>query len=233
MCNREGKIKYLGLSECSAATIRRAHAVHPIAAVQVEYSPFTLDIESADTDILRTCRELGIAIIAYSPIGRGLLTGQIKSYDDMSPWLRTIPKYSRDNFPKILALADDIEKVADRHGSTPAQVSIAWLLAQGDDIIPIPGTRTIKYLEQNIASVDLKLSQEEIKELRSFAEATEIPGPRYPEGSVTLFLQDFFLLTRLQHDVVSAWRYPAVVRQDGCEWLSHTSLAPRCQPTQR
>lgn len=178
----EGKIRYLGLSEVSASTIRRAHAVHPITAVQVEYSPFCLDIESPKTDVLITCRDLGISVVAYSPIGRGLLTGEIKSFDDLpaDDFRRLTPKYSRENFPKIVNLVAKISAVANRHNCTVAQVSLAWLLAQGNDIVPIPGTRTIKYLEENTNAVDVKLTEEEVKELRHYAEETELIGDRYP-----------------------------------------------------
>jgi aryl-alcohol dehydrogenase-like predicted oxidoreductase len=180
----EGKIRYLGLSEVSSSTLRRAHAVHPISAVQVEYSPFCLDIELPKINVLKTCRELGISVVAYSPVGRGLLTGQIKSFDDFpkNDFRRIIPKYSRENFPKILDLVDKINAVASKHKCTVAQIGLAWLLAQGEDIIPIPGTRTIKYLEDNTNAMDVKLTEEEVKELRHYAEGTELIGNRYPNG---------------------------------------------------
>lgn len=180
--NSEGKIRHLGLSEVSASTIRRAHAVHPIAAVQVEYSLFCLDIESPQYDVLKTCRELGITVVAYSPVGRGLLTGQIKSFDDLPEhdFRRLTPKYSRENFPTILKLVAEVDAIAKVHNCTPAQVCLAWLLAQGEEVIPIPGTRTIEYLEENTAAVDVRLTGEEIKKLRAAAEATELPGDRYP-----------------------------------------------------
>lgn len=179
---RQGKIRYLGLSEVSASTILRAHAVHPISAIQVEYSPFCLDIEFSATNVLKTCRELGISIVAYSPIGRGLLTGQIKSLDDLADddFRRIIPKYSRENFPKILELVANIEGVAKNHKCTIAQAGLAWLLAQGNDIIAIPGTRTIKYLEENMNATNVKLTDAEVKELRRYAEGTELVGDRYP-----------------------------------------------------
>ncbi|KID64442.1 Aldo/keto reductase, partial [Metarhizium hybridum] len=181
---REGKIRHLGLSECSAATIRRAHAVHPIAAYQVEYSPLFLDIESDRTGILQTCRELGIAVVAYSPVGRGLLTGAVKSLDDLPPddWRRGVPKLGGDNFPRIMALVDRIREVARRHGATPAQVCLAWVAAQGDDVIPIPGTTTLKYLEDNTGALKIKLTADEVAELRRYAEETELPGDRYPSS---------------------------------------------------
>lgn len=179
---RQGKIRHLGLSEISAATLRRAHAVHPISAYQVEYSPFCLTIESPQVDLFNTCRELGIAIIAYSPVGRGLLTGQIKSFDDLgeNDFRRSIPNYSRENFPTILNLVSKFEAVAAKHGCSASQVSLAWLIAQGEEVIPIPGTRTIKYLEENTNAIDIKLTDEEIEELRRYAEATKLQGDRYP-----------------------------------------------------
>lgn len=150
--------------------------------MQVEYSPFCLEIESPKTDILKTCRELGISIIAYSPVGRGLLTGQIKSFDDLpqNDFRRSAPNYSRENFPKILDLVAKIDTVAKCHGCSVGQVGLAWLLAQGGDIIPIPGTRTIKYLEENRNALDVKLTEEEVKELRHYAEETKLIGDRYP-----------------------------------------------------
>jgi len=137
---REGKIGSIGLSEVSAATIRRAHATHPISAVQIEYSPFALDIESPKIDVLRTCRELGITVVAYSPLGRGFLTGQIRSPDDFEAgdFRKHAPRYSKDNFPKNLKLVDNLQDFAKKKGCTSGQLSLAWLLAQGEDIIPIP-----------------------------------------------------------------------------------------------
>lgn len=178
----QGKIKHLGLSECSASTIRRAHAVHPIAAYQVEYGPFALDIESSTTEILSTCRELGIAVIAYSPVGRGILTGQIQSATDFpeTDFRRMLPKYTEENFPKIQELVQGLKHVGNAHDSTPAQVALAWILAQGPDIIPIPGTKSIKYLEENTGSANLRLTDEEIKAIKQLINRTEIPGTRYP-----------------------------------------------------
>ncbi|KAI0063910.1 Aldo/keto reductase [Artomyces pyxidatus] len=188
---KEGKVTYLGLSEVSASTLRRAHAVHPIAAVQVEYSPFTLDIESKDNAVLQTARELGIAIVAYSPLGRGLLTGKYKGPEDFAEgdFRRYIPRFSQENFPKVLKVADDLKEIGDRHGATSGQVALAWLLAQGPDVIPIPGTRSVKYLKENLDAVEVKLTQEEVQEVRQIAEqADAVMGDRYPPGMLeTLF----------------------------------------------
>ncbi|PYH90923.1 Aldo/keto reductase [Aspergillus ellipticus CBS 707.79] len=179
----QGKIRYIGLSEVSAATIRRAHAVHPVTAIQIEYSPFSLDIETPKTDILRTCRELGIAVVAYSPIGRGLLTGQFKKLSDLPAQdvRRFFPKFCEENFPKIADLVQKLEEVAQAHNSTPSQVSIAWVLAQGPDIIPIPGTKTMKYLDQNAGAINIVLTEKDLKELREKIDQTELVGGRYPE----------------------------------------------------
>jgi aryl-alcohol dehydrogenase-like predicted oxidoreductase len=156
--------------------------VHQIAALQVEYNPFVLDIES--NELLRTCRELGVAVVAYSPVGRGFLTGSIKKIEDLpeNDFRRITPKYNNpENFAKIMDLVHKFEDVAQSHGATSAQISIAWLMAQGEDIIPIPGTRTIKYLDQNTQAASIKLSEKEVQELREAADATETPGLRYPE----------------------------------------------------
>ncbi|KAJ5794788.1 hypothetical protein N7457_001387 [Penicillium paradoxum] len=184
---KEGKIRYLGLSECSAATLRRAHAVHPISALQMEYSLFTLDIESPESDILRTCRELGVTIVAYSPIGRGVLAGQFRSYADIpeGDLRRFYPKYSENNFPKILKLLSALENIASAHQTThgratPGQVALAWLLAQGADIIPIPGTKSAARMDENAASADLHLSDQEVQEIRTLAEGIGIEGTQYP-----------------------------------------------------
>ncbi|KAJ5273587.1 NADP-dependent oxidoreductase domain-containing protein [Penicillium angulare] len=178
---KQGKIRYIGLSEVSAASLRRAHAVHPIAALQIEYSPFALDIESPQTDLLKTCRELGVAVVAYSPIGRGLLTGDFKKFEDFpeNDWRRILPKYQPEHFPKIVELVEGVKKVAQAHGATPSQVSIAWLLAQGSDIIPIPGTRSHQRMDENTNSALLKLSDEELKDIRELVERTKVEGDRY------------------------------------------------------
>ena len=139
--NREGKITHLGLCEVSAASLRRAHAVHPITAVQVEYSPFSMDIENPDIGLLETCRELGIAVVAYSPLGRGFLTGQYKSPNDFEEgdWRKYFPRFSAENFPKNLKLVEELEKIAKPKSCTTGQLTLAWLMKQGNDVFPIPG----------------------------------------------------------------------------------------------
>ncbi|KLO13997.1 Aldo/keto reductase [Schizopora paradoxa] len=182
---KAGKIRNIGLSECSAATLKRAHAVHPIAALQVEYSPFTLDIEFPEVGLLKTARELGVTIIAYSPLGRGLLTGQITSPNQFSDddFRKMIPRYSKENFPRILALVEGLKKVGDAHSATSGQVTLAWLLAQGNDIIPIPGTTKVKYLKENVASASISLTEDEVTTVRRMAENAEFANTeRYPPG---------------------------------------------------
>ncbi|EAW12248.1 aldo/keto reductase [Aspergillus clavatus NRRL 1] len=178
----QGKIRYLGLSEVSVATLRRAHAVHPIAALQMEYSLFTLDIESSTSEILKTCRELGIMVVAYSPVGRGVLAGQFQSHADIpeGDLRRMLPKYSLENFPQILKLVQGLKDVAAIHGGTPAQVALAWLLAQGPEIIPIPSTKSTVKMDENAAAALLHLSDQEVQKIRTLAEQAEIKGTRYP-----------------------------------------------------
>ncbi|KAF9556606.1 Aldo/keto reductase [Agrocybe pediades] len=184
---KEGKVRYLGLSEVSATTLRRAHAVHPIAAVQVEYSPFCLDIEDEKIGLLKACRELGVAVVAYSPLGRGMLTGTYKSNADIpdTDWRKKVPRLSQENFPNILKLVGVLEKIAKNHSATSGQITLAWLLAQGSDIIPIPGTRKIKYLKENAEAVKIKLSPDEIAEIRDISAIVDAAGggDRYPDKS--------------------------------------------------
>ncbi|KAF8863902.1 aldo/keto reductase [Acephala macrosclerotiorum] len=171
---REGKIKHIGFSECSSDTLRRGYAIHPIAAVQIEYNPWTLDIESeAGTNLLSTCRELGVAMVTYSPLGRGFMTGRYKSLNDFdeNDTRRQLPRFSPENFSKNLDLVKIFEDLATKKGCTPAQVILAWIMAQGPDFFPIPGTKTIKYLEQNLGAVDVNISDEENKSIRDAVEA--------------------------------------------------------------
>jgi len=176
---KEGKIRHIGLSEASAETIRRAHKVHPITAVQVEYSLWTQDIEH--NGILSTCRELGIPIVAYAPLGRGFLTGQIKDIKELKEddIRKKHPRFQGENFEKNLELFKAVEDLAHKKGVKPAQIALAWVLAKGEDIIPIPGTRHIPYLDENIASISVKLSKEEVKQLGSILKS--VSGTRYDE----------------------------------------------------
>ncbi|KAF3765340.1 Aldo/keto reductase [Cryphonectria parasitica EP155] len=187
---REGKIKYLGISECSSTSLRRAHAVHPIAAVQVEYNPWDLDIENeTGTHLLPTCRELGVATIAYSPLGRGILTGQIRSRDDLGKddFRLLMSRWSEENFPKNLAVVDKIASIAARKGVTTSQLGLAWVLKQGDDLIPIPGTKKIKYLEENLGALKVDLSDEEEKEIRKLVDEATVIGKRNIPGLLNVF----------------------------------------------
>ncbi|KAJ7658264.1 NADP-dependent oxidoreductase domain-containing protein [Mycena polygramma] len=191
---KAGKVKHLGLSEVSADTLRRAHATHPIAAVQVEYSPFTLDIEDPKIGLLAAARELGVKIVAYSPLGRGLLTGQYKSPDDFEDgdFRKFVPRYNAANFPNILKLADGLKAIGAKYNNaTAGQVALAWVLAQGDDVIPIPGTKKIKYLEENIAAGKLTLSPEDVQAVRDVAKKADASqGDRYPPGLEEMLFAD-------------------------------------------
>jgi aryl-alcohol dehydrogenase-like predicted oxidoreductase len=185
-----GKIKYIGLSECSSDTLRRAYAVHPVAAVQIEYSPFSLDIERDEIGLLKTCRELGVAVVCYSPLGRGLLTGQIKSPDDFeeNDGRRRMPRFSKENFPKNFQLVDTLTVLAKKKNCTVGQLTLAWILAQGEDFIVIPGTTKIKNLDENAGAAQIKLSKEEEQEIRNACEKADVAGERYPEAmSINLF----------------------------------------------
>lgn len=180
-----GKVRFLGLSEASPATIRRAHAVHPITALQSEYSLWTRDPEE---EILPTLRELGIGFVAYSPLGRGFLTGQLKSPDDFSEddYRRTSPRFQGDNFTKNLELVERITSIAVRKEITPGQLALAWVLAQGSDIVPIPGTKRQKYLEENIAAGIMEISAAELVEIAEALPAGAAAGTRYPENLMGL-----------------------------------------------
>jgi aryl-alcohol dehydrogenase-like predicted oxidoreductase len=182
---RVGKVRHLGLSEASAATIRRAHAVHPIAALQTEYSLWSRDSED---EILATTRELGVAFVAYSPLGRGFLAGQIKRFEDFAPddYRRVSPRFQGENFQKNLDLVQRVERIAQEKKCTPGQLALAWLLAQGKDIIPIPGTKRRTYLEENAAALDLKLSPEDIRRMEEVAPKGAVAGDRYPASMMSL-----------------------------------------------
>jgi aryl-alcohol dehydrogenase-like predicted oxidoreductase len=188
----EGKIKHLGLSECSSESLRRAHRVHPISAVQVEYSPFALDIESAQIDLLRTCRELGVAVVAYSPLGRGMLTGSLRSPDDFdeSDYRKVAPRFSSENFPKNLGLVEQLSAVAKEKGVTSTQLVLSWLMSQGEDIFPIPGTTRLERLEENVGSLYVKLRAEEEQRIRAFCDGAEVCGTRYPESFMAACFAD-------------------------------------------
>jgi aryl-alcohol dehydrogenase-like predicted oxidoreductase len=178
----EGKIRHVGLSEASAETLRRAQKVHPITALQSEYSLWTRDVE--DNDVLVACRELGIGFVAYSPLGRGFLSGEIKSFEDLAEddWRRTNPRFQGENFEKNLKLVERVEQIAREKGITASQLALAWVLAQGQDIVPIPGTKRVKYLEQNAAAADVILSQEELAAIEDVFPKDAVSGLRYTEA---------------------------------------------------
>jgi len=175
---REGKIGHIGLCEVSAETLRRAHAVHPVTAVQTEYSLWTRDVEA---EILPTCRELGIGFVAYSPLGRGFLTGRLQAgsqFED-GDFRATLPRFAPENAATNGALVDVVRGIAAEKGCTPAQVALAWLLAKGDDIVPIPGTRQIKYLEENVAAASIELGEAERIALEQALSGLPVSGERY------------------------------------------------------
>ena len=175
----QGKVRFLGMSEAAAKTVRRAHAVHPIAALQNEYSLWTRDPED---EILAVCRELGIGLVPYSPLGRGFLTGQIKKNDfSQNDFRRTSPRFQGDNFDKNLQLVEGVERMAAEKGCTAAQLALAWVLAQGRDIVPIPGTKRRKYLDENLGALYVSLTAADLAKLERILPRGIVAGPRYPE----------------------------------------------------
>ena len=182
---RAGKVRYLGLSEAAPETLRRASAVFPITALQTEYSLWSRDVED---EILATCRELGVGLVAYSPLGRGFLTGQIKRFEDMAEddYRRHSPRFQGGNFQRNLALVRRIEAMAAEKGCRPAQLALAWVLAQGDDIVPIFGTKRRAYLKENLAALDIELSEADLKRMNDIAPQGVAAGARYPHAMMGL-----------------------------------------------
>ncbi|HXV32002.1 MAG TPA: aldo/keto reductase [Sinorhizobium sp.] len=182
---KAGKVRAIGLSEASAATIRRAHAVHPIAAVQSEYSLWTRDPEA---EVLATCRELGIGFVPYSPLGRGMLAGSIHRVEDLAPgdFRRSLPRFQAENFDANVALVEKLQEIAGNKGVTAAQLALAWVINQGEDIVPIPGARRLEHLEQNVAAADIILSAGELSELGEALSPALVAGKRYTEASLAL-----------------------------------------------
>jgi aryl-alcohol dehydrogenase-like predicted oxidoreductase len=178
-----GKVRYLGLSEAAPATIRRAHKVHPIAALQTEYSLWSRD---AEDDVLPTCRELGIGFVAYSPLGRGFLTGRFQRFEDLpaDDYRRNAPRFQGENFQKNLDLLTRIQEIAARKSCTPSQLALAWVLARGEDIVPIPGTKRRLYLEENARALDVKLSATDLQRIENVAPRGAASGARYPESAM-------------------------------------------------
>jgi aryl-alcohol dehydrogenase-like predicted oxidoreductase len=180
---QEGKVRHLGLSEVSGATLRRAHAVHPISAVQTEYSLWSREPEEG---ILPVCRELGVAFVAYSPLGRGFLTGGVTGEEALAAddRRRRIPRFQGENLRRNLEIVDAVRSFAVDRESTPAQIALAWLLAQGHDVVPIPGTKRLRHLEENVAAAEIDLSDEELRELDRIAPVGASKGERYPEAGM-------------------------------------------------
>jgi aryl-alcohol dehydrogenase-like predicted oxidoreductase len=175
-----GKVRHLGLSEAAPATIRRAHAVHPIAALQTEYSLWSRDPED---EILPTLRELGIGFVAYSPLGRGFLSGRFRSVEDLDPddFRRVNPRFQGDNFQRNLELVERVRAIAVDRGVTPAQLALAWVLSRGDDVVPIPGTKRVRYLEENAAAVEIELTDAELEQIEAAFPKGATAGDRYPD----------------------------------------------------
>jgi aryl-alcohol dehydrogenase-like predicted oxidoreductase len=180
---REGKVRFLGLSEAAPATIRRAQAVYPIAALQTEYSLWSRDPEE---EILSTLRELGIGFVPYSPLGRGFLTGRFKSADDLPPddWRRNNPRFQGENFQKNLQIVAEVDKIAREKGCTPSQLALAWVLAQGDGVVPIPGTKQIRFLEENLGAVNIRLTDDDLARIDKVFPPGVASGTRYPEAAM-------------------------------------------------
>ena len=182
---REGKVRFLGLSEAGADTIRRAHAVHPITALQSEYSLWTRDPEG---EILGVCRELGVGFVPYSPLGRGFLTGKIQKPEDLpaDDYRLTTPRFQKENFQRNLDLVKRVEEIAREKRCTPAQLALAWVLAQGGDIVPIPGTKRRKYLQENVGALDVDLTSKNLERIDNVAPKDAFAGSRYPEAMMKL-----------------------------------------------
>lgn len=180
---REGKVRYLGLSEAGPETIRRAQQVHPITALQTEYSLWSREPEDS---ILATVRELGIGFVPYSPLGRGFLSGQIKRVEDLAPddWRRTTPRFQGENFARNLKLVSEVEQIARKKNCTPSQLALAWVLAQGDDIVPIPGTKRLKYLEENARALEVRLTEDDLEQLNQVFPVNAASGSRYAEAAM-------------------------------------------------
>ncbi|HEX6912629.1 MAG TPA: aldo/keto reductase [Longimicrobium sp.] len=179
-----GKVRHLGLSEAAPQTIRRAHAVHPIAALQTEWSLWTRDVE--ENGVLATVRELGIGFVAYSPLGRGFLTGRFRAFEDLpaDDWRRNQPRFQGENFQRNLDLVREVEAIARQKGATPSQLALAWVLAQGGDVVPIPGTKHVKYLEENAGATRVELSDDDLRRIDAVFPAGAAAGERYAEGGM-------------------------------------------------
>ena len=183
---KQGKVRHLGLSEASPETLRRAAKVHPITALQTEYSLWTRDPES--NGVLAACRELGVGFVAYSPLGRGFLTGQFKRFEDLpaDDYRRNTPRFQGENFQKNLDLVRRVEELAREKGCKPSQLALGWVLAQGEDIVPIPGTKRRKYLEENVGALEVRLGEDDLRRINEVFPPEAAAGPRYPEHMMAL-----------------------------------------------
>ncbi len=182
---REGKVRFLGLSEAGSETIRRAHSVHPITALQSEYSLWTRDPEA---EVLGVCRELGIRFVPYSPLGRGFLTGKIRRFEDLpeDDYRRSSPRFQGENFQRNLDLVKRVEEIAREKKCTPAQLALAWVLAQGDDIVPIPGTKRRRYLQENVGALNVELTSADLARIDQVAPEHAFAGKRYPDWAMEM-----------------------------------------------
>jgi aryl-alcohol dehydrogenase-like predicted oxidoreductase len=180
---QEGKVRYLGLSEAAPATIRRAHSTHPISALQTEYSLWSRDPEE---EILPVCKELGITFVAYSPLGRGFLTGRFKRFEDLAPddWRRHSPRFQGENFERNLELVRRVEQIAGKKGAKPSQLTLAWVMAQGEGVVPIPGTANRAHLEENVTALELTLTLDDLAQLNEAAPQGAAAGDRYVEAGM-------------------------------------------------
>lgn len=183
---KEGKIRYIGLSEADADIIRRAHAIHPVTAIQTEYSLWS---RGPEVDIIPLCKEIGVGFVPYSPLGRGFLTGKIKAPDllDQNDFRRNLPRFQDENFKSNLQIVTRVEEIAEEKGCTPAQLALAWVIAQADNIVPIPGTKRIKYLEENVAAVDISLNKSEVEHLNEIAPINIAKGERYASSAMKAY----------------------------------------------
>ncbi|MCC6424491.1 MAG: aldo/keto reductase [Phycisphaerales bacterium] len=180
---KQGKVRYLGMSEASVATLRRAAKVHPIAALQTEYSLWTRDVER---EILPACRELGIGFVSYSPLGRGFLSGKIRGKQDLAPedWRRNSPRFQDQNLQQNLKLVDGVERIAKKKGCAASQIALAWVLSRGTDVVPIPGTKRLNYLEQNAAAGKVQLDDQDLRELDDLTQSNAVVGDRYSDSGM-------------------------------------------------
>ncbi|UJR18181.1 hypothetical protein I4U23_005081 [Adineta vaga] len=187
-----GKIKYIGLSNCSSNTLQRAYLIHPISCVQIEYSPFNLEIENEQNNLLKTCRQLGVTVVCYSPLSRGILGGNIQCLNDLrtNDFRRQFPRFFEENLMKNVELTEKLRKLSEKKGCTLSQLTLAWIVAQGDDFIPIPSTTNIQHLEENLVSTQIQLNPEELNEIRQICQHFQIAGESCPTNMLHFLFAD-------------------------------------------